>query len=66
MSFRNCSARDLLVELEAATTVWTTEWIFRVLGSQSRSLAKVWAIPPVARMPHRMVGGLVDIVGGLS
>ena len=63
-SLRNCVARDALEELAAATTVCLILWTERVVGSIVRSLAKDWAIAPVARMPHRMVRESLGMMQG--
>jgi hypothetical protein len=46
----NFSAEDLEEEDATAVTVWTMSWTLRVEGGMRRSLVKVRAIPPVAKM----------------
>lgn len=49
ISEMNFSAEDLEEEDAAAVTVWTMSWTSRVQGGMRRSLAKVRAMPPVAK-----------------
>ena len=50
ISEMNFSAEDLEEDDAAAVTVWTMSWTLRVEGGMRRSLVKVRAIPPVAKM----------------
>ena len=55
MARKKASARDEELEEAAAATMWWMSCASRVEGSMRRSLVKVVAIPPVARMPQRSV-----------
>ncbi len=61
--FKNSAAREEDEDEAAAVTVWAMSLTWRVEGSSMRSLTKVSAMPPVAKIPHRIAYGAMSETG---